>query len=336
MPSKIDNSQADPESGLVRFSPRGGTASPGRARLRLRRPALAVAALSLVAAACGGAATTKTGSSTGSSSNGSSAAAGSSGSTAGSGAGGGSGGAGSFGSGSFPGATGTVAAISGSTLEVQNPETGQVSVLVTSSTAISRTVDVPASSVRTGTCVTVVGTGSSTSAIAARTVSIRAATNGSCAIARRGFSGTPGHGSFPGAGTAPSRAGKRHPTFGSKEGFASGKVTATTSGGFTVLSTFGKTTKTVKVATTTATTYTEVEKGTLSDVHVGSCASAFGSTSQTGAVTAKTLSLRQPGPKGCTAGFGAAGGFGGFGGGVGGGSAAGGGSGSGGQGTTNA
>ena len=341
MSNHTNENLTDPEDGSVPLSPRGGTASPGRARLRLRRPVLAVAVLSLVAAACGGASASKSASSTGSSSSGtkSSAPTGSGGgSTSGGSPGSFGGGAGGFAGGKVPGAFGTVAAVSGSTLEVQNPETGQVSVLVTASTVISRTVTVPASSVRVGSCVTVTGTPSSTGTVSARTVSIRPATAGSCAVARRGFPGGFRPGSRSGsAGTTPPSVPGGRKFSGSKLGFASGKVTATNSAGFTVQSSIGGKTKSVTVHTTSATTYSEAERGTLADVHVGACASAFGTTGDTGAVTAKTLSLSTPGPKGCVGGFGG-GGFGAFGvfGGAAGGSAGAGTAGSSGQGTTSA
>src|SRR5215469_3821717 len=57
----------------------------------------------------------------------------------------------------FPGAFGTAAAVSGSSLEVQNPTSGQVTVNFTSATLITETVAGASSDVSVGSCVAVAG-----------------------------------------------------------------------------------------------------------------------------------------------------------------------------------
>ena len=57
----------------------------------------------------------------------------------------------------FPGVVGTAAAVSGSSMEVQNPTTGQVTVTFTASTPITETVTATSKDVTVGSCVAVVG-----------------------------------------------------------------------------------------------------------------------------------------------------------------------------------
>ncbi|HLG67824.1 MAG TPA: DUF5666 domain-containing protein [Acidimicrobiales bacterium] len=79
----------------------------------------------------------------------------------------------------FSRAAGTVAAVLGSAMEVQNPQTGQVTVSWTPSTAFSEVVDVAATAVAPGDCVTVSGS-TSKGRIQARSVSIAKANGGRC------------------------------------------------------------------------------------------------------------------------------------------------------------
>jgi hypothetical protein len=151
------------------------------------------------------------------------------------------------GRGAFGGASGSVAALSGTSMEVQNAQSGQVTVSWTTSTAFSQTVTVPASAVTVGACITATGS-SSKSTITARSVTISQPVSGKCAAgalgARGGFGGagrpagstggrtfTPPSGGFRGTG-AGGGAG-RFPGAGSIA-FASGKVTATSSTTLTV------------------------------------------------------------------------------------------------------
>ena len=141
-------------------------------------------------------------------------------------------------------ATGSVAALQASSMEVQNPTTGQTTVSWTTSTQFSKTVTQPVSSLAAGECVTVTGTQakSSKTTIAARSITVRnPSSTGSCSVGP-GSGGTPASGAFAGpgfrrgatgspGGTRPSfpAAGRRFP--GSFAGplasiaIASGKVT---------------------------------------------------------------------------------------------------------------
>ncbi len=150
------------------------------------------------------------------------------------------------GPGANPGAFGSVAAISGSTMEVQNAQSGQVTVSWTPSTTFSQIATVAASSVTTGTCVTVTGT-SSKGTITARSVTISQPTSGKCAAG--GFGGRFGGGRPTGSGGfTPPRGGFRPPSGGTNGssggtngggrtfpgagnvGFASGQVTSVSTG----------------------------------------------------------------------------------------------------------
>src|SRR5664280_2644758 len=57
----------------------------------------------------------------------------------------------------FPGTSGTIAAINGTSLEVQNPTTGQVTVNYTSTTTFRQTVTASASAVTVGSCISAFG-----------------------------------------------------------------------------------------------------------------------------------------------------------------------------------
>jgi hypothetical protein len=108
-------------------------------------------------------------------------------------------------------ASGTLAAIIGTdTLEVQNPTSGQVTVTVTASTAITQTVSVPASTLAAGQCVSAVGTASKSGIVTARSVTITQTTSSSCT------------GGFGGAGGFVGGAGGFGGGVGGAGGFAGG------------------------------------------------------------------------------------------------------------------
>ena len=85
---------------------------------------------------------------------------------------------------SAPGvANGSVAALQASSMEVQNPSTGQTTVNWTTTTQFSKTVSESVSSLAAGDCVTVTGTPSKSSktTIAARSITVRSpSSTGSC------------------------------------------------------------------------------------------------------------------------------------------------------------
>ena len=62
-------------------------------------------------------------------------------------------------------------------------------------------------------------------------------------------------------------------------------------------------TSTVKVAITSSTTYSERQAAASSDLAVGDCVTAAGSSDSTGAVAASTIQITSTGGKSCTTGF---------------------------------
>ncbi|MGD0880203.1 MAG: hypothetical protein ABSB09_01355 [Acidimicrobiales bacterium] len=229
---------------------------------------------------------------------------------------------------SIPGASGTIAAINGTSLEVQNTQTGQTTVNYTSATTIRQITTTTASGVTVGSCISAFGkptTPSSSSTpfgepITATTVTITQPTSGTCsrggfgggfgggtrpagASRFHGFSGTGGTGTRPGGGT-----------FSPGDfGAASGQVTAVNGSTVTVNETDPQTKKTssVTVTLTGTTTFTTTVTATASAIVVGQCARAVGTADSTGAVTANSLTISAPTNGTCTSGFGVRGGFGG-------------------------
>jgi hypothetical protein len=248
---------------------------------------------------------------------------------------------------SFPGAFGSVAAITGSSIEVQNSFTGQVTVSWTTSTTFTQTATVPASSVTVGDCVTVSGSASKkTKEVTAKTVSVTQPTTGKCtggfggsagnrsgASGAGGFAGggPPGGGSFrtgsggpPGGGKFPGGSAARRFAGAANVGFASGKVTAVTATSMEVsgfssasITSSKKPAKgkrpslkatTVKVALTSSTAYSQRQPAASANLAVGDCVMASGPSNSTGAVAASTILITSTGGKSCTTGFASAGG----------------------------
>ncbi|HEY4017817.1 MAG TPA: DUF5666 domain-containing protein [Pseudonocardiaceae bacterium] len=215
-----------------------------------------------------------------------------------------------------PGAFGTAASVSATSLEVQNPSTGQVTVNFSSATTFSDTVSGTLADVTSGSCVTVASTatGSSRPApgtpITARTVTISQPGANGCTAG--GFGGGRGGGTPPSGSTRPSGSPRPSGTNGPGRGsgFAFGSVTAVSATGFTVHSAArGQNAATdTTVTVDSSTTYSKVESATSSALAVGDCIAAVGATDDTGAVTAKTIGISKPGPNGCSTGFGRRGG----------------------------
>jgi hypothetical protein len=219
-----------------------------------------------------------------------------------------------------PAASGMIASVSGNTLEVQDPQTGQTTVNVSSKTVINATVSASESDIAKGTCISATGTKGAGGSVDAKNVGIFAATKGQCA---RGF-GAGGGGVFRfTGGTVPRRTTGSRPATNFKRpanfASASGKVTSKSGTkisveAVTVSFSKGKVTtktgpKTVDVAKSTK--YTKTERATVSSLKVGECVTATGSTNNIGAVSATTLMVTKATSSGCSA----FGGFGGFGGG---------------------
>ncbi len=222
-----------------------------------------------------------------------------------------------------PAASGKIASVTGNILEVQNPESGQTTVNLSSKTVITATVSVSESDVVKGTCISATGTKGTGGSVDASNVALFAATKGECA---RGFgAGRRRRLPFPGGHRPPpDDRDPSSPHFNRPANFASasGKVTSKSGSkinveAVTVSFSNGKATtktgpKTVDVSKSTK--YTKSERVAAGTLKVGECVTATGSTNNIGAVSATTLIVTQPTSSGCSA----FGGFGGFGGGRGG------------------
>jgi Domain of unknown function (DUF5666) len=331
----------------------------GSRRLAGAGGALAVASLML--SACGGggspsaakasSTTTTAAAAVATASQANSPAGGESAGGAGSGAGGAGGGARPADAASFaPAASGTIASITGNTLEVQSQESGQTTVILTAKTRITATVAVKLTAVKAGTCVTASGTkGSGGAAVDATSIAIVASVKGKCVVGLGGGRAF-GGGGGGGGGTFVTRtttAGSRTITRPANFAVATGQVLSVSGSTITIKgiafsigaprprtpspskSTTSITrppTKTLAVKISAKTRYSQTEAAKAGALKVGECATAFGSANSIGAVTATRLTVTQPTSSGCSA----FGGFGGFGGGSGRGGFAGGGFGRGG------
>jgi Domain of unknown function (DUF5666) len=215
------------------------------------------------------------------------------------------------------GVFGTLAAISGKTLQVQNPQSGQVAVTYSTATAFRQTVKVAASALAVGDCVVVAsasstGASPSPSAITASTVSISKPTASGCVRGNRAggnggaVQGTP----RPRPSNFPGQGGR------ARFGVAIGKVTAISGNNFTVtgsdVRTSAVTTTEVQEAATTS--WTETVASNASALRVGECIAANGPTDSSATVAARSITMSTAVAGACTGGF-----RGGFGGGFGGG-----------------
>ena len=214
-------------------------------------------------------------------------------------------------SGPRPGAFGTLAAISGSNLEVQNPNTGQTTVIVDSSTRITATAAITPSALSPGMCANAVGTKTSTGLIDANSVTVSQPSGSSCSTTRGpGFGGgfpggQRGSGGFRPGGTPNASAGQNGS--GSTAARRPPANLARVDGTLSAVS--GSTlqikgsTSTSAVQVTSTTRLSEIEVSSLSALKVGDCVAAFGSANSIGAVTARSLTVTPAGPNGCTGGF---------------------------------
>lgn len=204
----------------------------------------------------------------------------------------------------MPGANGKVAAVTGSTAQVQGMD-GQVAVTWTGATTFSREVSARLADVTVGDCV-VVGSADQTStsstpatALTARTVRITPKTGDSCTAGLRGGpERSGGSGAGPESDGAPPEGAPSTGPHPQLRGFggAVGEVTAVSASGFTVSSVRpgGAAATPVTVTVDGSTTYTTTATGTAADVKVGVCIAASGATDDTGAVTARTIAVSQP------------------------------------------
>ena len=231
----------------------------------------------------------------------------------------------------FPGATGLLAQIDGTTLQVQGTD-AQTAVTYSSGTRFSNTVATQRSSIVVGDCVQVRGPrpasgtgnppptavpGAATGPITAASVDISPAVNGTCSV----FGGLGAPGARPpgasGDATRPLGApsgGTRGPGAGGN-GFgglgAIGKVIAVNGTSFSVESprpqsgSASKGAPTTRIVdTTAATTYLRTAAATPKALAVGLCVTALGKASDTGAIAATSISLRPAQNGSCSSGFG--------------------------------
>ncbi|HJQ47193.1 MAG TPA: DUF5666 domain-containing protein [Amycolatopsis sp.] len=204
-----------------------------------------------------------------------------------------------------PAASGTIAALAQSSVEVQNSSSGQVTVNYSGDTTFTDRVSGALADVTKGSCVVVMGTGTP---LMAKTVQISPATANGCTAL---FGGPGGAAQRPQNGNA-SRTPRPSGTRGANAGDrAFGTVSAVSATGFTLQQDNRQTgaTTDVQVTVDPSTQYTKSESANSSALKVGQCLVATGQTDDTGAVTAKTISLSQAGPNGCDAGRGRTGGM---------------------------
>jgi hypothetical protein len=209
---------------------------------------------------------------------------------------------------------GEIAAVEGTTLQIQDGST-QTAVTYTSRTTFTAQVTGSVSDVGKGDCVVVFSssTDQNASTVTATSVSVSESVDGTCAA---GFGGGTG-GRPSGAPSGPPSADGGTPSAapgGGQPGGApsagvpgggrpqSGTVTAISGDSLTVaVSQPGSTdTTAVTVTTTDKTTVTMTEASKATAAKTGVCATVDGKADDTGAVTATTISLRDAGTDGCT------------------------------------
>ncbi len=217
-----------------------------------------------------------------------------------------------------PAASGKVAAISGTTMQVQNQQTGQVAVSWSASTKFRHQVAVTIADVKAGDCVAAVapsGTDSSATSFTATTLTISPAVNGSCTA---GGSGGPGGGRFTGAPPSGFPSGKLPSGLPSGvqgrpiAAVAAGKVTSVSGSTLVVAARqfgSGDTSTTNKTVTVDGKTKIIAEAATTSkSLKVGKCVTAQGKADSAGTVAATTVRITDPTNGQCALFFGGSGG----------------------------
>jgi hypothetical protein len=207
-----------------------------------------------------------------------------------------------------PAASGTIAAITGTTMQVQNQQSGQVAVRWTGTTAFTAEVAASASTIKVGTCVTVAGasgTSATATSFAAATVRVEpSCTLGTGSARPSGFpSGARPSGVPSGARPSGFPGGGRQAT---ARAFAVGKVSAVSGSKLTITGrTFGSSGSTTRTVTLTGSTkITTTAKASAKSLAVGKCVTAQGKADSSGAVTASRVAVSNPTGGTCTAGFG--------------------------------
>jgi hypothetical protein len=193
-----------------------------------------------------------------------------------------------------PAASGTVAAISGTTMQVQNPQAGQVSVTWTSSTKFSHQIATTLAALKIGDCVTAVAPSGTSFDATSFTATSLLVSSGACTVG-----GGPRPSGFPSDRPTGFPSGARPSGFPSGRAFgavASGKVSSIAGSTLTIAARqfggSGTSNKTVTVASSTKITTEAVT--TATSVKVGKCVSAEGRADSTGAVTATRVQVTDP------------------------------------------
>ena len=239
-----------------------------------------------------------------------------------------------------PGVTGLIAAIEGTTMQVQSP-TKQTAVGWTASTRITRSVDGTPADIVVGSCVvvrnvttdaTAGSAGGSSGPVSAASVQVSPPVNGSCLDAIGGAGGIRAGGGSPTGAPTDRPAGDQLPPGATGGPGAAGGPGARGFGGFGVVgqvmskgdgefvvasigragdggvvgATANATAATTPVTVTilAATTVKVTTVAAASDIKVGLCATALGVADDIGKVTATSIVLRDPVSGSCTTGGG--------------------------------
>jgi Domain of unknown function (DUF5666) len=201
------------------------------------------------------------------------------------------------GGGARPGAAGQVAAISGTTMQVQSQQAGQVAVTWTSSTSFSHGVEMTLSAVKSGDCVIATAPSEpSGPSFTATAVSISSPVNGQCGGGQRPSGQRPS--GFPSGGPGGGQG---------RAAFANGTVSSVSGSTIVIAArqpgSNGATTDR-SVTVDGSTKLTTQQATTASSLKVGLCVAAQGSADSTGAVTATSVRMSDPVNGQCQQGFG--------------------------------
>jgi Domain of unknown function (DUF5666) len=190
-----------------------------------------------------------------------------------------------------PAASGTVAAISDTTMQVQNPQVGQVAVTWTSSTKFTHQIATTLAAVKTGDCVTAVAPSGTSFDSTSFTATRLLVSSGACTVG-----GGPRPSGFPSGRPSGFPSGARPSGLPSGRvvgAVASGKVSSIAGSTLTIAARqFGRSGTGNKTVTVTSSTKITTEAATTAtSVRVGKCVSAEGTADSTGAVAATRVQI---------------------------------------------
>jgi hypothetical protein len=199
------------------------------------------------------------------------------------------------------GASGQLVQINGQNLILTGPS-GDLTVTLSSTTTFTRTSTAVLADIVPGDCILATGQKDSAGLLTATTVRLSPKPAAGCAAA-----GRIGPNASPPAGASP----RPTPSGLPPVAFVSGEVTAAAGISITVLTTTSGS-QSITVPTTAAVTTTVVASST--DLQTGQCLRATGARDSAGSVQATSVTITPAGPNGtCVTGFGGRGGGGGFG-----------------------